>query len=52
MYAGDRSAVASLRDANVLAERINHPLVGIAVDTFYIWLEMYLKHVVIDTPFK
>lgn len=39
MYAGDRSAVASLRDANILAQKISHPLVGIAVDTFHVWWE-------------
>jgi sugar phosphate isomerase/epimerase len=43
MYAGDRSAVASLRDANLLAQRINHPLVGIAVDTFHLWWETNLE---------
>lgn len=43
MYAGDRSAVASLRDANLLAQRINHPLVGIAVDSFHVWWEMDLE---------
>ncbi len=43
MYAGDRSAVASLRDANILAQKISHPLVGIAVDTFHVWWEMDLE---------
>ena len=43
MYAGDRSAVASLRDANLLAQRISHPLVGIAVDTFHVWWETNLE---------
>lgn len=43
MYAGDRSAVASLRDANLLAQRIAHPLVGIAVDTFHVWWETNLE---------
>lgn len=43
MYAADRSAVASLRDANILAQRINHPLVGIAVDTFHVWWETNLE---------
>lgn len=42
MYAADRSAVASLRDANLLAQRINHPLVGIAIDTFHVWWETNL----------
>jgi sugar phosphate isomerase/epimerase len=43
MYAADRSAVASLRDANLLARRINHPLVGIAIDTFHVWWETNLE---------
>lgn len=43
IYAGDRSAVASLRDANLLAQRINHPLVGIAIDTFHVWWETNLE---------
>jgi sugar phosphate isomerase/epimerase len=43
MYAGDRSAVASLRDANLLAQRIAHPLVGIAIDTFHVWWETNLE---------
>jgi len=43
MYAGDRSAVASLRDANLLAQRINHPLIGIAIDTFHVWWEINLE---------
>jgi sugar phosphate isomerase/epimerase len=43
MYAGDRSAVASLKDANLLAQKINHPLVGIAVDTFHVWWETNLE---------
>jgi len=43
MYAADRSAVASLRDANLLAQRINHPLVGIAIDTFHVWWEINLE---------
>lgn len=43
MYAADRSAVASLHDANLLAQRINHPLVGIAIDTFHVWWETNLE---------
>lgn len=43
MYAGDKSAVASLRDANLLAQRIDHPLVGIAIDTFHVWWETHLE---------
>jgi len=47
MYAGDRSAVASMRDANGLAEKINHPLVGIAVDVFHVWWETGLEKEII-----
>jgi len=43
MYAGDRSAVASLKDANDLAESINHPLVGVALDVFHVWWETGLE---------
>ncbi len=43
MYAGDRSAVASMRDANELAESLNHELVGVAVDVFHVWWESGLE---------
>lgn len=43
VYAGDRSAVASMRDANELAESINHPLVGVALDVFHVWWESGLQ---------
>ncbi|MCW1885881.1 sugar phosphate isomerase/epimerase [Luteolibacter flavescens] len=43
VYAGDRSAVASMRDANELAESINHPLVGVALDVFHVWWESGLE---------
>lgn len=43
MYAGDRSAVCSLRDANTMVERIGHPLLGIAVDVFHVWWEVDLQ---------
>ncbi len=43
MYAGDRSAVASMRDANELAESLAHPLVGVAVDAFHVWWESGLE---------
>ncbi len=48
MYAADRSAVASLRDANMLARRINHALVGIAIDTFHVWWETNLDREIRD----
>ncbi|WP_193214014.1 sugar phosphate isomerase/epimerase family protein [Luteolibacter marinus] len=43
MYAGDRSAVASMRDANELADSLGHPLVGVAVDVFHVWWESGLE---------
>ncbi len=43
MYAGDRSAVCSLRDANDMVERLAHPLLGIAVDVFHVWWELDLQ---------
>jgi len=42
MYAADRSAVATLRDANDLADRLNHPLVGVAIDVFHVWWDATL----------
>jgi sugar phosphate isomerase/epimerase len=43
MYAGDRSAVCSLRDANDMVERLRHPLLGVAVDVFHVWWELDLQ---------
>ena len=43
MYAGDRSAVASMKDANDLAESLAHPLVGVALDVFHVWWETGLE---------
>jgi sugar phosphate isomerase/epimerase len=43
MYAGDRSAVCSLRNANDMVERLRHPLLGIAVDVFHVWWELDLQ---------
>ncbi len=43
MYAGDRSAVASMKDANELAASLDHPLVGVAVDVFHVWWESGLE---------
>lgn len=43
MYAGDRCAVASMREANRLCDQLNHPLVGVAADVFHIWWESDLE---------
>jgi sugar phosphate isomerase/epimerase len=43
MYAGDRSAVNTIRQANEMAERINSPWVGVAVDVYHLWWDPDLK---------
>lgn len=37
MYAGDRSAVNTLSQANDMAEVVNSPLVGVAIDVYHLW---------------
>ena len=37
MYAGDRSVVVTLAQANAMAERIASPFVGVAVDVYHVW---------------
>jgi sugar phosphate isomerase/epimerase len=37
MFAGDRSVVVTLAQANALAERIASPAVGVAVDVYHVW---------------
>jgi sugar phosphate isomerase/epimerase len=37
MFAADRSVIASLREANDLAERIDSPHVGVIVDAYHLW---------------
>jgi sugar phosphate isomerase/epimerase len=43
MYAGDRSAVNTLAQANDLAEYFNSPHVGVAVDVYHLWWDPQLK---------
>lgn len=43
MYAGDRSAVNTIRQANDMAEMINSPEVGVAVDVYHLWWDDRLK---------
>lgn len=43
VYAGDRSAICSLRDANDLCEELALPNVGIALDVYHVWHEMDLE---------
>jgi sugar phosphate isomerase/epimerase len=37
MFAADRSVIASLREANNLAERIGSPQVGLILDAYHLW---------------
>jgi len=37
MFAGDRSVVVTLAQANALAARIASPAVGVAVDVYHVW---------------
>jgi sugar phosphate isomerase/epimerase len=37
MFAGDRSVIVTLAQANGMAERIDSPLVGVAVDVYHVW---------------
>lgn len=45
MYAGDRSVVVTLAQANAMAERIASPGVGVAVDVYHVWWDpdVYLE---------
>src|SRR5690554_4407381 len=43
MYAGDRSAVVSLEQANNITEEINSEQVGVAVDVYHLWWDSHLQ---------
>ncbi|HEY5968222.1 MAG TPA: sugar phosphate isomerase/epimerase family protein [Chitinophagaceae bacterium] len=43
MYADTRSAINTLAQANELAERINSPYVGVAVDVYHLWWDPSLE---------
>ncbi len=43
MYAGDRSAVNTIRQANEMAEAIASPAVGVAVDVYHLWWDPELE---------
>jgi len=43
MYAGDRSAINTLKQANDMAEMINSDLVGVAVDVYHLWWDETLQ---------
>ncbi len=37
MYADSRSAINTMASANEICDRIDHPLVGIALDVYHVW---------------
>jgi sugar phosphate isomerase/epimerase len=37
MFAGDRSVVVTLEQANAMSARIDSPFVGVAVDAYHVW---------------
>jgi sugar phosphate isomerase/epimerase len=37
MYAGDRSVIVTLAQANAMVERLASPQVGVAIDVFHVW---------------
>jgi sugar phosphate isomerase/epimerase len=43
MYAGDRSAINTLAQANDIAEEIDSPWVGIALDVYHLWWDSDLE---------
>jgi sugar phosphate isomerase/epimerase len=47
MYAGDRSAINTLTQANDIAESLNSPWVGIAVDVYHLWWDPQLEEQII-----
>ena len=47
MYAGDRSAINTLKQANDMAEMINSSLVGVAIDVYHLWWDDMLKYEII-----
>jgi len=43
MYAGDRSAINTLKQANKIAEEINSEFVGVALDVYHVWWDPDLE---------
>lgn len=42
MYAGDRSVIVTLEQANDMVDRLGSPQVGLAVDVFHVWWDPQL----------
>lgn len=47
MYAGDRSAINTLAQANEMCEEINSDYVGVAVDVYHLWWDNNLQQEII-----
>ncbi|QGY44916.1 TIM barrel protein [Maribellus comscasis] len=47
MYAGDRSAIVTLAQANDVAEEINSDFVGVAIDVYHLWWDNTLREEII-----
>lgn len=43
MYAGDRSVIVSLGEANRLVRRLAHPGVGVIIDAYHVWWDPELE---------
>lgn len=43
MYANDRSAVNTMAQANDMAEALDHPAIGVAVDVYHLWWDPALR---------
>lgn len=44
MYAGDRSAINTLRQANDIVEKLGSPHVGVTIDVYHVWWDDRLEH--------
>ncbi len=47
MYANDRSAVNTMKQANDMVATINSPLVGVAVDVYHLWWDDTLEQEIV-----
>src|SRR5207237_7995399 len=43
MYSDTRSAINTLAQANDMAEELNSPFVGVAVDVYHLWWDPFLE---------
>ena len=43
MYAGDKSAINTLQQANDIVHQLNSPFVGVAVDVYHLWWDPSLE---------